>query len=126
MFRRFRSLVAAGVLAFACAALFAAPAGSAMTFGTHLYLSKKFPAFHGKVHSAVHFCEAKRKVKLFVTRPGNDKLLGVDTSEGNGHWKVNISNQLASGVYYARTPAFGSAALGISCRADRSRIAVVD
>ena len=121
--RRLRLLAA---LSLALAGLLVVPAGAGMTYSTNLYLSKKFPAFHGRVHSAVNFCEANRPVKLFKTRPGNDKLLGVDRSEDNGHWKVALGNRLVSGVYYAKAPPYGSASLGISCRPDTSRIAVVD
>jgi hypothetical protein len=112
------SLALAGVLAL--------PAGAGMTYSTDLYLSKKFPAFHGRVHSANDFCQADRPVKLFRVRSGNDKLLGVDRSDNNGHWKVALGNRLISGVYYAKAPLYGSASLGISCLPDKSRIAVVD
>ena len=124
--RSHRRLCLLAALSLALAGLLVAPAAAGMTYSTDLYMSKKFPAFHGRVHSASHFCEANRPVKLFRTRTGNDKLLGVDRTDANGHWKVALGNRLSSGVYYSRAPLYGSAALGITCRPDRSRIAVVD
>jgi len=109
--------------------LFAAAAGAGTmkagkTYGTSLYMSKKFPAFHGKIHSANPFCIANRPVRVFRERPGKDKLLGSDRSEDNGRWSVKVN--LISGAYYSRAPLYGSASLGITCNADRSRLAVVD
>jgi hypothetical protein len=111
------SLVAIGLLA--------APSGAGMTYGTHLYMSKRFPGFHGKIHSSNAFCVAHRKVKVYKVRSGPDKLLGAGHSKNDGHWKVIIKN-LSSGAFYSRAPLYGSASLGITCRADRSRLAVAD
>ena len=71
------------------------------------------------------FCVADRKVRLYRIRSGPDKLLGVDRSEANGTWKVKVE-KLSTGAYYSQTRRYGSAALGIVCRPDRSRIAGVD
>ncbi len=122
------SLTLAALLA--AVGLLAASAGAGMmsagkTYGTHLYMSKKFPAFHGKIHSANAFCVADRKVKLYRIRSGPDKFLGADRSANNGAWKVKVKT-LGSGAYYSRARRYGSASLGITCNADRSRIAVVD
>ncbi len=121
--RRLR--LSAALFPLALIGAFAAPSGAGMTYGTHLYMSKKFPAFHGKVHSPSAFCRESRKVKLYRIRNGPDKLLGSDRSEDNGTWKVRVG-KLSSGAYYSRTGRYGSAALGITCRADRSRIVGVD
>jgi hypothetical protein len=108
------------------AGLLSIPAAAGMTYSSRLYMSEKFPAFHGRIHSASNFCEADRRVKLFKVRPGKDKLLGVDRSDDNGHWKVALGNQLVSGVYYSKAPLYGSASLGITCLPDTSQMAVVD
>lgn len=114
---------------FLAVGLLAASSGAGMsagkTYGTHLYMSKRFPGFHGKIHSANPFCVSHRKVKIYRIRSGPDKLLGVDRSEDNGAWKIRIKN-LSSGAFYSRAPLYGSASLGITCKADRSRIAAVD
>ncbi|MEK6278549.1 MAG: hypothetical protein AABM29_11120 [Actinomycetota bacterium] len=89
-------------------------------------MSETFPAFHGKLHSPNGFCEDGRRVKLFKQRFGEDKMLGKDRTADNGHWKVAVEKNLSSGVYYAKAPAYGSASLGIQCKPDMSRIAVVD
>ena len=111
--RRIRLVAALFPLALLCA--LAAPSGAGTSFRTHLYMSKKFPAFHGRIHSPNAFC----------IRSGPDKLLGVDRSEDNGTWKVKVE-KLSTGAYYSQTRRYGSAALGIVCRPDRSRIAGVD
>ncbi len=121
--RRFR--LAAALFPLALLGALAPSSGAGMTFNTHLYMSKKFPAFHGKIHSRNAFCVAHRKVRLYRIRSGPDKLIGVDRSEDNGAWKVKVQ-KLSSGAYYSRTRRYGSAALGITCRSDRSRIAAVD
>ena len=121
--RRIRLVAALFPLALLCAP--AAPSGAGTSFRTHLYMSKKFPAFHGRIHSPNAFCVADRKVRLYRIRSGPDKLLGVDRSEDNGTWKVKVE-KLSTGAYYSQTRRYGSAALGIVCRPDRSRIAGVD
>ena len=63
---------------------------------------------------------------LDLTEVERSQLLGVDRTDANGHWKVALGNRLSSGVYYSRAPLYGSAALGITCRPDKSQIAVVD
>ncbi len=123
--RHRRVRLAASLFPLALLGALAAPSGAGMTYGTHLYMSKKFPAFHGRIHAANDFCVADRKVRLYRIRSGPDKLLGVDRSEDNGAWKVKVQT-LSSGAYYSLTRRHASAALGIACRADRSRLAVVD
>jgi hypothetical protein len=120
-----RSLAAALCACLAAAALAAVPSGAAVGYKTTVFISEKFPAFHGKLHSPNQFCEAGRPLKMFRKRSGPDKLLGKDRSEDSGKWKVEIEN-LRSGAYYAKAPAYGSASLGIQCMADRSFTAVVE
>jgi hypothetical protein len=122
---RSRTLLATAV-ALAAAALAVGPAGAGQSFETDLRMSKKFPAFHGKVKSEQPFCKGSRKVKLYRKVRGEErKKLGTDVSAENGEWKVKVNN-LSSGAYHAKTPPAGSAALGIECEGDRSRTVVVD
>jgi hypothetical protein len=122
---RSRTLVVYAV-ALVAVALAVAPAGAGQSFETDLRMSKKFPAFHGKVKSEQPFCKGSRKVKLYRKVSGEErKKLGTDVSAENGEWKVKVKN-LSSGAYHAKTPPSGSAALGIECEGDRSRTVVVD
>ena len=120
-----RARLAAALLPLALLAALAAPSGARTTYSTNLFLSKKAPAFHGRVHSAGTVCVVHRKVRLYRVRRGPDKLLGSDRSDAHGAWKVRV-RPLSSGAYYARVKRFASAALGFVCRGDRSRLAAVD
>jgi hypothetical protein len=120
---RIRRLAAAGLLAAIFLLASVAPAGT--TYETRLFLSKRAPAFHGRIHSARVFCQADRVVKLLKRQRGKDKVFGKDQSGDRGYWRVRVRNP-SSGAYYARTRAYGSASLGIRCQRDRSRVAVVD
>ncbi len=118
-------LLAATASALAVAAVAVAPASGRATYSTHLTLSQRAPAFHGKVFSpGGALCKNHRTIKMFRTRPGRDRLLGSATSH-HGRWFVNHPN-FPSGEYYAKATRGGSAALGITCRATKSRIVVVD
>jgi hypothetical protein len=103
----------------------AAPATATTTYSTHLTLSAKAPAFHGKIFSpGGAICKNHRQIGMYRTRPGKDKLLG-STESHHGKWFVDHPN-FPSGTYYAKAKAGGSAALGIKCKSTRSRIVVVD
>jgi hypothetical protein len=122
---RIRRHIAAAIFSAALIAVLAAPSVAGTSYSTNLFLSRKAPAFHGKVHSPATFCRVHRKVRLYRVRSGPDKLLGSDHSEENGAWKVEVE-RLRSGAYYAKAKRFSSAALGFTCRPDRSRLALVD
>ncbi len=109
----------------AAAGALAAGSGAATSYKTTTSIGKGPPAFHGKVKSANDFCIADRPVKLFVERPGKDKFLGKNRTGMKGAWKVPYPN-VSSGVYYARSPLYGSASLGITCKPSRSKNAVAD
>ncbi len=117
--------LAAALLLFTLLAVLASPSSAGMSYRTNLFLSKKAPAFHGRVHSPGTVCLLRRKVRLYRVRRGPDKLLGSDRSDARGAWKVRV-RPLSSGAYYARVSRFSSAALGFVCRGDRSRLAAVD
>ena len=119
----FGSLVAAALVVFAVSATLVAASTS---YSTSIFMSEKFPAFHGKLHSDNDFCIADRPVKVYHERSGPDKLLGTDRSEDNGSWSVPIGSKLISGAYYSKAPRYGSASLGIVCLPVHSQVAVVD
>lgn len=128
MTRIFRAAAVAG-LAIAVVGLGTVGASASETkYRTDLRMSEKYPAFHGKVRSKSDFCIANRPVVLYRERRGAgavDIVLGETMSRSNGGWKIKVNN-LRSGVYYSFAPRYSSASLGITCRADRSKIAVVD
>jgi hypothetical protein len=116
----------AALVALALASGAAAAREPTQTFPVRIFVSEKFPAFHGKLHSGSDFCAARRPVRVYRARPGEDELLGRGRSEGDGAWKVPIGEKLTSGAFYAEAPAFGSAALGIVCPPARSKLVTVD
>ncbi len=59
--------------------------------------------FAGKVRSHGG-CVAGRVVAVYRKRPGSDPAVGKDTTRSNGRWRVAPS-QIATGEYYAKTPA---------------------
>jgi hypothetical protein len=116
-------LAVIGALALAAGAEARTPAG---TFPTKVFISEKFPAFHGKLHSKSAFCAAERPVRVYRAQPGKDKLMGRKRSKKDGTWRVSLGEKLTSGAYYAEAPVYGSAALGILCPAARSKLVTVD
>ncbi len=125
-FVRRPSLVLLLALTATLGALGVASAVGDATFSAKIFVSEKFPAFHGAIHSRSAFCEAKRPLLVYRARPGVDLLLGHRRSHGNGSWKVPIGEKLTSGSFYIEAPPFGSAALGIKCLPTRSKIVPVD
>ncbi len=127
MSARRRALVLA--VALFAALLLAAPVAArtpTKTFTTKIFVSEKFPAFHGALHSKSSFCVAERPLKVYRLAHGRSVLLGHRRSNPDGTWKVPIGNKLVSGAYYVEAPLYGSAALGISCKPARSKIVPVD
>jgi hypothetical protein len=108
------------IASLAILALLAVPVAASASFKTRVIVSLKFPAFHGKLASPRAGCVKDRKVKLFRTRSGPDKLLGTDKSEDNGKWSIPIGKRLTSGGYYAKAVARGK------CRAGKSKLIPVD
>jgi hypothetical protein len=123
--RRLLTLAAAAAAVLALVVPATAMTGPT-SYATSIFMSQKFPAFHGRLHSKSDFCVANRPVKVYRERPGPDKLLGTDRSEDIGTWAVPIGNKLISGIYYTTASRYGSASLGIVCRPARSEVAVVD
>jgi hypothetical protein len=123
---RRRSLALLLALASALIAIGAASAAGDSTYSAKIFVSEKFPAFHGALHSQSAFCVAKRPVLVYRVRPGKDLLVGHRRSHGDGTWKVPLGKKLGSGAYLVEAPLFGSASLGIKCLPVRSKIVSVD
>jgi hypothetical protein len=129
--RLVKGRVLISVLAFAAALLAFGVAGAPgaagdTTYSAKIFVSEKFPAFHGAIHSQSDFCVAKRPVLVYRVRPGKDLLVGHRRSHGDGTWKVPLGKKLGSGAYLIEAPLYGSASLGITCTAVRSKIVPVD
>jgi hypothetical protein len=108
--------------AVALAAMLALPAlgMGAGKNATKIVVSLKFPAFHGTLSSPRKACLGSRKVKMYRERNGNKKLLGRDTSEDNGKWKIAVGKNLTSGSYYATVAKRGK------CKAAKSQVLTID
>jgi hypothetical protein len=121
-----RALISLLALAFALPAFGVATAAGDTTYSAKIFVSEKFPALHGAIHSPSDFCVAKRPVLVYRVRPGKDLLVGHRRSHGDGTWKVPLGKKLGSGAYLVEAPLYGSASLGITCTAVRSKIVPVD
>jgi hypothetical protein len=121
-----RSVISLLVLTAALLAFAAASAAGDTTYSAKIFVSEKFPALHGAIHSRSAFCVAKRPVLVYRVRPGKDKLVGHRRSHGNGTWKVPLGKKLGPGAYLVEAPLFGSAALGIKCLPVKSKIVPVE
>ena len=120
------SLVLLAALAVVVGAFGATAAAGDATYPARIFVSEKFPAFHGAIHSQSDFCVAKRPVLVYRVRPGKDLLVGHRRSHGDGTWKVPLGKKLGAGAYLVEAPLYGSASLGITCTAVRSKIVPVD
>ena len=120
-----RTALAVSVLAIAAFAVVGS-AGAAATYRTSVFLNEAYPPFHGKVHSAKPFCERNRRVRIYRRQHGEVRLLGVDRSDRNGSWFVDVRDVFTSGEYWALTPRKASSRFNIVCRWDRSEIVFVD
>ena len=87
---------------------------------TTVVVSLKFPAFHGTLSSPRKACLGGRKVKMYRQANGSKKLLGRDTSEDNGKWKIPVGKNLKSGSYYAIV------AKNAKCKGDKSQVLNID
>jgi hypothetical protein len=125
-FVRRTSLAPLAALLVALGAFGTASAAAGTTYSARIFVSEKFPALHGAIHSHSAFCEAQRPVLVYRVRPGRDKLVGHRRSHGNGTWKVPLGKKLGPGSYLVEAPLFGSAALGIKCLPVKSKIVPVE
>ena len=116
-----RTLIAT-LAVVALAAMLALPAFSAGAGknSTKIVVSLKFPAFHGKLSSPRNACLGSRTVKMYRERSGKKKLLGTDTSEDNGKWKIPVGKNLTSGSYFATVAKLGK------CKGAKSKVLTID
>lgn len=101
------------LLAVLAAMLLPAVPAAGASYSTKIVVSLKVPAFHGKLRSSRNACATNRTVKLYRKKPGPDKLLGTDRSNGKAKWAIPVG--LRSGTYYAKAPAKGN------CKSARSK-----
>jgi hypothetical protein len=109
---------------FLCVAALVAPmsaAAAVKVFPTRIFVSEKFPAVHGALHSGSRFCAARRHLLVYRSRPGADPLVGRGWSHRSGAWKVPLGEKLERGHYYVVAPARSSGDLQIRCPAARSK-----
>lgn len=105
-----RRALLAGALALAATAsmVFGVGAASAATIPTSVSIQRvERPAqdvFKGKVTAPDARCFQNRRVILFRVAPGADTKLGVDRSEDNGNWSIDVEGGAPAGDYYAKAP----------------------
>ncbi len=103
--------------------------GSVTASRSRVTISKRPPAFHGRVKSPSggELCTDHRRVKLYRQRPGKNKLLGRDKTNRHARWEIDVT-PLRPGAYYAKVKRTETVTVGgtFVCRQDRSRTVVVD
>jgi hypothetical protein len=104
-------------LAAFAALLCAAPSGAASVrvVPTRIFVSEKYPAVHGALHSRSRFCSARRRLLVYRARRGADKLVGRGWSHRSGTWRVSLGEKLGRGHYYVIATGRVSHSLGIRC-----------
>jgi hypothetical protein len=116
-----RSLPGAAMLALLVVAL-TVPALAVGAFATNLsitYSRHGGGRFSGRVTSPKAACVAGRRITVYRRRSGRDSAVGSGSTSGGGRWRVYPPGKVATGDYYARTPAVKVGAGG-SCAAARS------
>jgi hypothetical protein len=81
------------------------------------------PQFSGKIASPEGKCVKRRDVKLFRKKDGNTKKVGSDDTDGNGKFKVKLSDgPPKSGKYYAEVEKkrFGQSGDKTTCKPTKS------
>jgi len=120
---RHSALLRSLAVALLAACVLAAPAAASRkrVVPTRIYVSEKFPALHGALHSHSRFCSARRRLLVYRARRGPDRLVGRGWSHRGGAWKVSLGKKLGRGHYYVVAPARASGRLGIRCSMARSK-----
>jgi len=118
--RRRTSIALLAVVALAAMLALPALGLGAGKNSTTIVVSLKFPAFHGTLSSPRKACLGSRKVKMYRQHHGTKKLLGRDTSEDNGKWKIPVGKNLKSGSYFATVAKRGK------CKGDKSQVLNID
>lgn len=123
--RPVRRPLALALLVLAATLLACPPAGArpdrVRTVSTRIFVSEKYPAFHGALRSHSAYCYARRRLLVYRARRGPDKLVARGWSHRSGAWKVSLGEKLGRGHYYVVAPRRGSGSFGIRCRLARSK-----
>jgi hypothetical protein len=104
--------------------LLVAPAAAApalKTLPTRIFVSEKFPAIHGALHSRSRVCVARRRLVVYRPGPGADRVVGRGWSRRNGTWRVPLGEKLEEGHYYVVARERTDRAAGVRCPAARSK-----
>jgi hypothetical protein len=120
--------IRAGLVAL-FALLLAAPAAAAPTLRdapTRIFVSEKFPALHGALHSSSRVCTARRRLLVYRPGPGGDRVVGRGFSRRNGTWRVPLGEKLEQGHYYVVATARIDRGAGVRCPAARSKSVPVE
>jgi hypothetical protein len=91
------------------------------TFPTRIFVSEKFPALHGALHSRSRVCLARRRLLVYRPRPGADTVVGRGWSRRSGTWRVPLGKKLEEGHYYVIAPARADPRSRVRCPAARSK-----
>lgn len=67
----------------------------------------------GKVKSGQDVCKVGRKIRLMLKRPGPDKLLETDVTDGNGEYRF-VRRPRKDQTVYTRLPRFFESSYGHS------------
>jgi hypothetical protein len=103
--------------------LTAAPAAARgwRTDPTRIFVSEKFPALHGALHSRSRVCVARRRLIVYRPRPGADRVVGRGWSRRSGTWRVPLGKKLEEGHYYVVALARADQRSRVRCPAARSK-----
>lgn len=118
MSTRFTAALAALLATLALLAV-APLAGAASKHPTTLFVSEKYPAFHGSISSEAEHCLGGRLVVVKRQLSGKLKTVGVTYTNAAGKWKVKVN--LTSGEYWVTVPSHLA-----DCGGVRSEPMVVD
>ncbi len=118
--RRRTSIAALAVVALAAVLALPSLGMAAGRNSTTIIVSLKFPAFHGSLSSSRKACLGSRTVTMYRAHDGNRKLLGRDTSNNKGKWKIPVGKNLRSGSYFATVAKRGK------CKSDKSQVLNID
>ena len=116
-------MVVAAALALVAALAGTAVANQTVKVDSKLAVAKNGAPYSGHVKSSEHACEAQRTVKLFKMRSGPNQLIGEDTSNSSGAWKV-LLDPIKPGRYQLKVlrREEGTAGTTFVCRGDRSKV----
>ena len=116
-----------GALSLASGASTLASGSEWHSIPTRIFVSEKFPALHGALHSRSRFCSSRRRLLVYRVHGHRPAPVGRGFSHRGGTWKVSLGKKLNPGHYYVIAAARRSARFRISCpRARSKRVPVVE